>query len=102
MAFVTLYERAVEPLDVVAVGVKYEDLVARDGDGQKESRADGDGEGDGAQPEADPEDGRFILVDGEVVLAVPPAKSGDQRVTRDVQEEEEQQEYLEEKNADGN
>ena len=72
----TLYERAVEPLDVVAVGVEDEHLIAGDGHGQEKSGADADRESSRAEPEADPVDRRLVLVDREeVVLAAPPAEA---------------------------
>ena len=91
----TLYERAVEPLDVVAVGVEDEHLIAGDGHGQEKSGADADRESSRAEPEADPVDRRLVLVDREeVVLAAPPAEAWYKRIARYVKYEEEQQEDL--------
>jgi hypothetical protein len=42
-----LYKRAVEPLNIKAVGIEDEDFVAGDGHRQQEGCPDGYGQGDG-------------------------------------------------------
>lgn len=87
-------EWRIEPLDVITVGINDEHLVRHDRDGQEEHRPDGHGKWEGAEPGADPVDGHLVLVRAVVVLATVPAVAAQQAEAGQVEQQEQQQEYL--------
>lgn len=91
----TLYKRHVQPFDVITVGVKDEDLVGNNRDGQQEDSSERHGQRKGAKPSADPINGHLVLVRAVVVFASPPFESVEQGEARQVEQQEEQQKYLE-------